>query len=125
MCIRDSYDRELARIDGIEPLKVPDNVFCNYYKYVAFLDEGVDRDSFKAKMAEKGVRCGGEVYWPPLHLQPLYRRLLGTKEGDFPKAEGICRRMVCLPIYPAMSDDDARYVVETIREVLEELAKES
>ena len=117
------YDRALKRIDGIEPLKVPDNVFCNYYKYVAFLDEGIDRDGFKAKMAEKGVRCGGEVYWPPLHLQPLYRRLLGTKEGDFPVAEAICRRMVCLPIYPGLSDEEARYVVKTVEDVLDELLK--
>ena len=115
------YDRELAKIDGIRPLRVPENVFCNYYKYVAFLDEDVDRDAFKARMAERGVRCGGEVYWPPLHLQPLYRRLLGTKEGDFPNAERACRRMVCLPIFAGMSMEDAEYVVECVRAVLEEL----
>ena len=117
------YDRALERIDGIRPLKVPDNVFCNYYKYVALLDKDIDRDVFKAKMAEKGVRCGGEVYWPPLHLQPLYKRLLGTKEGDFPVAEAVCKRMVCLPMYPGLSDEEARYVVEVIEDVLSELRK--
>jgi len=115
------YDRELSRIDGIRPLKVPSNISCNYYKYVVFLDEGIDRDAFKARLRELGVRCGGEVYWPPLHLQPVYRRLLGTKEGDFPKAEEAGRKMACLPIYAGMSDGDAEYVISCIRQVLGEM----
>jgi len=115
------YDKELARLDGIRPLRVPQNVYCNYYKYVAFLDEGIDRDVFKARMRELGVRCGGEVYWHPLHLQPLYRRLLGTKEGDFPGAEEAGRRMVCLPVFAGMSLEDAAYVVDCARKVLEEM----
>ena len=115
------YDRELAKVSGIRPLKVPSGIYCNYYKYVAFLDESIDRDAFKAQMAEHGVRCPGEVYWPPLHLQPLYRRLLGTREGDFPSAEDACSRMVCLPIYPQMSVEETRYVVGVVRKALEEV----
>ena len=58
-----------------------------------------------------------------LHLQPLYKRLLKTRESDFPTAETICRRMVCLPIYPGLSNEEARYVIEAIEEVLDELLK--
>ena len=112
------YDRELARVSGIRPLKVPSGIYCNYYKYVAFLDESIDRDTFKARMAEYGVKCPGEVYWPPLHLQPIYKLLLGTKEGDFPRAEKACRRMVCLPIYASMSSEDAEYVISCVKRVL-------
>ena len=112
------YDAALSKVDGIRPLEVPSNIYCNYYKYVAFLDGGIDRDLFKVRLREMGVRCGGEVYWPPLHLQPLYRRLLGTREGDFPSAEEACRRMVCLPMFTGMSDEDARYVADCVAEVL-------
>ena len=115
------YDHKLSRINGIEPLRAPSNISCNYYKYIAFLGEDIDRDAFKAKLRSMGVRCSGEVYWPPLHLQPLYWQLLGTKEGDFPNAESACRRMVCLPVYASMSMEDAEYVVSCVREVLEGL----
>jgi len=113
------YDRQLNALDGIRPLKNYPNVGPNYYKYIAFLNSGIDRGDFKRKLAEKGVKCGGEVYWPPLHLQPIYQKLLGTRVGDFPVAEDVCRRMVCLPMYSQMTQDEAQYVIEKVTEVLQ------
>jgi perosamine synthetase len=115
------YDQGFGKLSGVKPLNIPQNILCNYYKYIAFLDEGIDRDKVKQKLKEKGVACGGEVYWPPLHLQPLYMRLLGTKEGDYPNAEDACRRMICPPIHAWMNPDEARYVVEKFAETLAEV----
>jgi perosamine synthetase len=115
------YDKELSKINGIKPLKTPSNILNNYYKYVALLDDGINREKLKEKLRDKGVRCSGEVYWPPLHLQPVYKRLLGTKEGDFPQAEDACKRMICLPIYAQMTMEDAQFVVEKLRETLSEM----
>ena len=115
------YNEKLSKIGGIEPLKTPSNILNSYYKYVTFLSPGIARDNFKQKLRERGVRCGGEVYWPPLHMQPLYQRLLKVNEGDFPVAEDVCKRMVCLPMYSQMTLSEAEYVVEQIKEVLSEL----
>jgi len=115
------YDERLYRISGIKPLEKPQKQVHNYYKYVVFLDLDVDRDSLKQKLEDKGVKCGGEVYWPPLHLQPVYKKLLGTKEGDFPVAEDICRRMICLPIYTEMNIKDAEYVTDKLKQTLSEM----
>jgi len=115
------YDERLYRISGIRPLEKPQKQVHNYYKYVAFLDLNTDRDSLKQKLGDKGVKCGGEVYWPPLHLQPVYKKLLGTKEGDFPAAEDICRRMICLPIYTEMNIKDAEYVTDKFKQTLSEM----
>jgi len=105
---------------GIKPLKIPSNIVSNYYKYITFLDSDVDRDEFKQELRKNGVRCGGEVYWPPCHLQPVYQRLLGTKEGDFPDAENAAKRMVCLPMYAQMREQDVNYVVEKIENFFSE-----
>jgi len=118
------YDQKLSRANGIRPLKASANTVNNYYKYVALLDEEIEREAFKQKVKERGVKCAGEVYWPPLHLQPLYRRLLGTENGSFPLAEAVCRRMVCLPIYTQMSQGEAEYVVEKVGEVLSEVEED-
>lgn len=112
------YDKALARISGIKPLQIPKNAFSNYYKYVAFLEPEVSKDKFKQKLREKGVKLSGEVYWPPLHMEPIYKRLLQVKEGDFPHAEEACKRMVCLPIYSQMTMDEAKYVTEQIKAIL-------
>jgi dTDP-4-amino-4,6-dideoxygalactose transaminase len=115
------YDEALEKIDGIKPLKTPSNILNNYYKYVAFLDEDLDKEKLKEKLRAEGVKCSGEVYWPPLHLQPVYKRLLGTKEGDFPHAEDACKRMICLPLYAQMTIEDAKYVVEKLRKTMSEI----
>jgi dTDP-4-amino-4,6-dideoxygalactose transaminase len=115
------FDKELSKTRGIEPLDVPKNALSNYYKYVAFLAPAISRDTFKQRLREKGVRLSGEVYWPPLHMQPIYKRLLKVKEGDFPMAEEACRSMVCLPIYSQMSMDEAEYVTEKVKDVLSSL----
>jgi len=115
------YDERISRMKGIEPLRTPSNIVNNYYKYITFVSSGISRDGFKKKLREKGVKCSGEVYWPPLHLQPLYQRLLKVKEGDFPVAEERCKQMVCLPLYSQMTLDEAQYVVEMVEKVLSEL----
>ena len=115
------YDERISRIDGIRPIRKPSNIVNNYYKYITFVSPSTSRDDFKQKLREKGVKCSGEVYWPPLHLQPVYQRLLKVKEGEFPVAEEVCKRMVCLPVYSQMTLDEAQYVIEKVEEVLSEL----
>ncbi len=119
--IAEYYYEKLSGMSGIKTLKVPKNIASNHYKYITFLSHEINRDKFKQKLREKGVSCSGEVYWPPLHMQPIYKRLLGVKEGDFPQSEDACRRMVCLPMYSQMTLDEAEYVVNRIEEVLSEL----
>jgi len=115
------YDRELERIDSITPLKLPNGVRSCYYKYVCFLDRSTDRDDFKQRLVDKGVRCSGEVYWPTLHLQPVYQKILRCKRGDYPTSEDVCSHMLCLPMYTQMDMSDAEYVIEMIKEVLSEI----
>lgn len=115
------YDKKLNPLNEIKPLKTLSNMVHNYYKYVALLGASINREKLKQRLREKGVRCGGEVYWPPLHLQPIFRRLLGTREGDFPVSENVCKRMLCLPIYAQMSIEDVEYVTEKLEETLSEI----
>jgi dTDP-4-amino-4,6-dideoxygalactose transaminase len=112
------YDKELEKISGVAPLKTPLNIVNNYYKYVAFLERGIDREKLKEKLRAEGVRCSGEVYWPPLHLEPIFKQLLGTKEGDLPQAEDVCKRMICPPLYAQMTIEEGQYVIEKFRETL-------
>lgn len=112
------YDYELSKIDGIKPLDKPQNALHNYYKYVALLDQGIGREKFKERLRAEGVRCGGEVYWPPLHLQPIYQKLLRTRKGDFPIAEDVCSRMVALPMYTQMTLEETEYVIKNVKETL-------
>jgi perosamine synthetase len=111
------FDKKLTEAINLKPLEIPKNATSNYYKYVAFVSTKISRDDFKRRLRERGVKPSGEVYWPPLHMQPVYRRLLEIREGAFPVAEDACRRMICLPIYSQMTLDEARYVTDKVTEV--------
>jgi hypothetical protein len=80
------------------------------------LPKGTDRGAFIAVMKERGIGVG--VHYPALHLFSLYRKL-GFKEGDFPIAEDISRRIVTLPLFPAMTDSDVDRVCAALAGVIQ------
>lgn len=113
------YDRELERTGSVTPVKIPPAAKSNYYKYVALLKDGIDRPSLKKHLKEKyGVGLSGEVYELPCHLQPIFKQMYEFKGGELPTAEDLCGRQVCLPVFATMTDDQARYVVASLKEVI-------
>ena len=65
-------------------------------------------------LADRGVPT--LIYYPrPLHLQTVYADL-GYREGDFPVAEAISRRILPMPMYPELTDEQVDYVVAKVRE---------
>ena len=112
------YDDGLKEINGLIPLRRPAGVESNYYKYVALLDKGINRETLKKELKEKHrVSLSGEVYEIPCHLQPIFKEL--GDEGHFPVAEDLCRRMICLPISAVMTEPEAEYVINSLRRTLE------
>ncbi len=49
------------------------------------------------------------------HLGPFYRKRFGFKEGAFPLSEQLANEIICLPINPFVSEDQIRYVADSIR----------
>lgn len=106
------YDQALLDVPGIAAVPVPDGVRSNYYKYLALLDEDLDRAALKTLLREHHeVALSGEVYDTPLHRQPVFQ---GYSEGSFPVADEICARHVCLSIASDMAEQEAAYVTESL-----------
>jgi dTDP-4-amino-4,6-dideoxygalactose transaminase len=109
------YDAALASLD-LGTLLIPAAASSNYYKYVAFLPEGIDRTLFKQHLrAEFDIGLSGEVYDTPLHHQPIFSQL---DDRALPGSEWLCARHICLPLYPALSEADADYVIESLETAL-------
>ncbi len=112
------YDALVAGV-GLRALDVPADAHCNFYKYIAFLPEGIDRTRLKQTLRERfDIGLSGEVYDTPLHHQPVFANLA---DRPLPGAELLCARHICLPIYPSLADSDVDYVVESLNTVLADL----
>jgi dTDP-4-amino-4,6-dideoxygalactose transaminase len=75
----------------------------------------VDRAAFIEALKQRGI--GTSVHFIPLHLHPYWRDAYGLRPGSFPVASREFERVISLPIYSAMSDEDATAVIEAVREV--------
>ncbi len=91
----------------------------NWHMFQVVLPERIERAAFMRGMKEAGIGIG--VHYPAMHLFSLYRAL-GYREGMFPHAERIGRRIVTLPLFPAMHDADVSRVCASARRVLESLS---
>jgi dTDP-4-amino-4,6-dideoxygalactose transaminase len=110
------YDSVLqGASEHLRPLSLPDGADPNFYKNIVVLD-GIDVETVSRELASRhGVRLGGFVYDVPCHEQPAFQS--GAVES-LPRAEDLCRRHICPPIYPSLSDADAKYIAEALLEVV-------
>jgi perosamine synthetase len=53
-----------------------------------------------------------------VHLHPYYRERLGTAPGLCPVAEAAYERILSLPLFPAMADEDVDRVVDALAAAL-------
>jgi perosamine synthetase len=60
------------------------------------------------------------VHFIPLHVHPYYRERYALQPGDFPNAWAAYERIVSLPIYAKMSDEDVRHVIEAVQDIARE-----
>ncbi len=96
-------------------LPVADFDNSNWHMFEIVLPEGMVRADFMARMKERNIGCG--VHYPPIHLFKIYRER-GFREGMFPVAESVGRRIVTLPLFPAMRDADVERVCAAVTESL-------
>jgi dTDP-4-amino-4,6-dideoxygalactose transaminase len=90
----------------------------NWHMFQVVLPEerlAIKRADVMGQMQAAGIATG--VHYPAIHLFAVYRRL-GWKDGDLPIAEKICRNILTLPLFPAMSHADVGRVVEALVSIL-------
>jgi perosamine synthetase len=77
----------------------------------------IDRNRFIEELKERGI--GTSVHFIPLHIHPYYRETYGYKPEDFPVAYETYKRVVSLPLYPKMTDDDVERVITAVKDVID------
>ncbi|MBT2209012.1 DegT/DnrJ/EryC1/StrS aminotransferase family protein [Actinomadura sp. NEAU-AAG7] len=74
------------------------------------------RDEVAARMGDLGIRVG--IHYPvPVHLQPGFA-YLGHGPGDFPVAEAAAGRILSLPMFPQITEEQQQRVADALRKAL-------
>ena len=72
-------------------------------------------------MKERNI--GTSVHFIPLHIHPYYRENFGFEPNDFPVAFEQYQRLVSLPIYSRMTDEDVASVIDAVVDIIEGSAR--
>ena len=106
------YRNLITRADLLDWITLPQDSAGHIYNQ--FNIRVPHRDQLRDFLNERGV--GTEIYYPlPLHLQECFQQL-NYRPGDFPHAEAAAQESLALPIYPELTEEQQRYVVDLIQE---------
>jgi dTDP-4-amino-4,6-dideoxygalactose transaminase len=114
------YDEAFADLPGILlPPRLPDRNHT-FHLYPIRLEAGrlqLNRADLIEDLRARNI--GTSVHFIPLHRHPFYRERYGYRPQQFPVAEQIYRGLLSLPLYPKMTDQDARDVITAVRETVD------
>lgn len=122
--LSEMYTAGFADVPEIKTPTTELNVQHAWHLYVIQLQLDqltITRNEFIQIMTQAGI--GTSVHYTPLHLHPYYRETLGYQPEDCPVATELYQRIISLPIYPTMTDEDSKNVISTVKQIVAEHQK--
>jgi dTDP-4-amino-4,6-dideoxygalactose transaminase len=115
---REITQRYRERLDGVSGISMPfaepdEGSTSAYHLAVALLPPG-RRDEARAALADRRIQTS--VHYPPIHLFSYYEEL-GSRR-PLPQTEAVAERIVTLPLYGHMSDEQADLVIDALLETV-------
>lgn len=118
--VADAYNRLLSGVEELHlPYIDPSVTRMSWFVYVVRLADCYtkdDRDQIVQHLIENQV--GTNIYFPPIHLQPFYRKMFDFRAGDFPITEAVAERTIALPFHSLIEEDEVATVVARLKEAL-------
>ena len=128
---REIADRYAAAFHSLEAVTVPavrPGVDPAWHLYPIRLNlEKLKADRTEARgtvfRALRAENIGVNVHYIPVHLHPYYRDRLGHRAGEYPVAENAYERLISLPMFHGMSDQDIEDVIRALQKVIFHFAR--
>ncbi len=118
--IAEFYNREFADVEElVPPAYAPYEQRHAWHLYTPLVRVErltIDRDSFMAELKKHNIGSG--LHYKAIHHHAWYREHLGIADNELPVASYASERILSLPLFPRMTLDDARDVVEAVKSVI-------
>ena len=111
--IAERYLLELSHLDQIDFLRITDGAEPNWHLFGILVPDG-KKYVIMDGLREKGIMAN--VHYTPLHRNTFYKDL--GKDVDFPGSMAFFNRLLRIPIYPSLTDDEQSRVIEAVRSVI-------
>jgi len=118
--IVEMYNEAFEAVLEIETPIVKPYVKPAWHIYTVLLN-GINRDEFFSKMRERDI--GVNVHYIPIYRFSYYQEYFNFNPNDFPVTEEVFSKMVSLPLFPKMEDEEVIYVINTVKETINEIKK--
>ncbi|MCH7959812.1 MAG: aminotransferase class I/II-fold pyridoxal phosphate-dependent enzyme [Candidatus Hydrogenedentes bacterium] len=113
------YRTALSEIDEIRLLdETSDVVHARHLMIIRLRLDRLTASRDEIAQALRLENVGTGVHFYGLHLHQYYRETLGMKPEDLPEATAASKDVLSLPLFPGMTDKDARNVVAALKKVL-------
>jgi perosamine synthetase len=114
------YDEAFSSLEGISPTQVRADRISAYHLYpVQFHTEAVGLSREIVYAALRAENIGVNVHYLPVYLHPYYRQRFETGPGLCPVAEAAYARLITLPLFPRMTDEDVTDVVMAVKKIIQ------
>jgi perosamine synthetase len=118
------YTAAFRQISGVIPPAVRAEANPAWHLYPIRLDvEKLSADRAQVFRALRAENIGVNVHYIPVHLHPYYRDRFGYRSGEYPVAEYAYERLISLPMFHSMTDQDVEDVITAVAKVAEHYAK--
>jgi dTDP-4-amino-4,6-dideoxygalactose transaminase len=109
------YRDRLSKIDGIKCLPDSGEQRANYAYFPILIEASypLSRDALYTKLREHNVYAR-RYFYPLISSFPMYRGLPTSSPENLPVANDIANRVLCLPIYPALTEAEQQYIINLI-----------
>jgi dTDP-4-amino-4,6-dideoxygalactose transaminase len=114
----DEWNKKRAEIAGKYTKALSEVVRCPvldthsthvFHQYTILLQDEKTRNELKEYLMQNGI--ASTVYYPyPLHTQKAY-----FTAADCPVTTDLCKRVLSLPIYPELTDEQINYIIDKLK----------
>jgi dTDP-4-amino-4,6-dideoxygalactose transaminase len=103
------------RLQGIVE-RVPQTQAWATHAYYVYVVQVTDRERVRQALTDAGISTG--IHYPiPLHLQPACERY-GYQQGSLPVTEAAAERILSLPMYAELQDEQIEQICNTMVAIL-------
>jgi dTDP-4-amino-4,6-dideoxygalactose transaminase len=119
--IDENYRTQLKNVKGLICLNELDheNLNFSYFPILIQNEYPIDRDSLYHALKNENINAR-RYFYPLISEFPMYRNLQSANAQNLPVATRSSKQVLCLPIYPSLTDDDQLRIIKVIKGIVYE-----